>query len=681
MTGIITMQRLSRNIDFNKSDMMNTTYNQLICEQIYKENMRLQDKTLLYCPPYHDGATCWPPILAGTKAQMPCPSSYEGQMYNPNENASKECLENGNWSSKSNYIPCLLTRDSSTLDLTMVLRCIFLTGYSLSCACLCLALIIFYIFKSLKCMRNTIHSHLFVALMIKACAWSISYIFVEFTDINQFKDDTKLTINNLLNITISLQAFGSLAIFVWMFIEGLYLCLIVYYAFWVEKMKFWPYALLGWGLPTILITIRTIMNYIRHPTEFWLFYGTDVYLITIPALILLGLNVIFLIIILYALNDKLRKRDITTNIDANIHSNNNNNNNNNDVTYDTEFQKQNHPISPNDPYENYSNIVNYTTNIQPLVTITNHRTNFISLSNKQNNYYCNSLKQRKFLSFHIKSKSNLNQDTTNNDKNEQNISSIIPTNNVSLDMNQDTTYNNDEQNNSSITNTNNIFLDMNQDTTNKENELNNSSIIPTNNLSLDMNQNTTNKKNEQNNSSIINTNNNNLTKINGSYITQYKRRFQSLPNTNLSLLTDLSNDDQHRFFHKFSRNTSYRSSQISDISRFELPGTTRVRLAKLIGRISGREFVKTVKASLTLMPLLGIPEIIFITPYHPYLKPGFDIINAFLTSTQGIWVTLLYCFLTKEVRRQFRKQLKTRTLRTSLHPHRRSARMNKRQSS
>lgn len=44
-------------------------------------------------------------------------------------------------------------------------------------------------------MRNTIHSHLFVALMIKACAWSISYIFVEFIDINQFKDDTKLTIN------------------------------------------------------------------------------------------------------------------------------------------------------------------------------------------------------------------------------------------------------------------------------------------------------------------------------------------------------------------------------------------------------------------------------------------------------------------------------------------------------
>ncbi|CAH8624438.1 unnamed protein product [Schistosoma margrebowiei] len=615
MTGITIIQRLTRNMDFNKSEKINITYNQYICEQIYEENIRLQDKSLLYCPPYHDGATCWPPVLAGTIVQMPCPSSYEGQMYNPNENASKECLENGNWSSKSNYIPCLLTMDSSTLDLTMILRCIFLTGYSLSCTCLCLALIIFYIFKSLKCMRNTIHSHLFVALMIKACAWSISYIFVEFIDINQFKDDTKLTINSLLNVTISLQAFGSLAIFVWMFIEGLYLCLIVYYAFWVEKMKFWPYALLGWGLPTILISIRTIMNYIRHPTEFWLFYGTDVYLLTIPALILLSLNVIFLIIILYALNDKLRKRIITTNIDANTYHNNNNNDNNdnnNDENYDIELQKPNRTLSITDTYVNDLKLGNYST-IQPLTNIKDHRIGFMSLSNKHNHHNdYNFSTKRKSLSFYKKSNLNLNN---NNDE-------IL----------------------------NKISEDINHDTTN----------------------------NEQNNSSIIHMKN--INEMNYSHIIQPKRRFQSLPNTQFSL-SDLSNDEQQRFFHKTNRNVSYRSSQISDISRFELPGTTRVRLAKLIGRISGREFVKTVKASLTLMPLLGIPEIIFITPYHPYLKPAFDIINAFLTSTQGIWVTLLYCFLTKEVRRQFKKLLKTRSLRTSLHPHRRSARMNKRQSS
>ncbi|CAH8548086.1 unnamed protein product [Schistosoma turkestanicum] len=364
-----------------------------------------------------------------------------------------------------------------------------------------------------------------------------------------------------------------------MFIEGLYLCLIVYCAFWIEKMKFWPYALFGWGLPAILITIRTIMNYIRHPTEFWLFYGTDVYLLTIPSLILLGLNVIFLIIILYALNNKLRKRAITTSIDAN------NMNSNNENNCDMELQKYNRRMSTYafiHSYENYPIIGNdsLVQQQQPLENMKDYRTGLMSFTNKQrtntnnnNNdcYYFNP-RQRKSLSFHKKPDSNLNAKDTINKISEEEVVAV------------------------------------HQDTTN----------------------------NEQNNSinSIVNIDN--KSGVNCLPKSQPKRRFRSLPNTRLSL-SDSSNCDQQSFFHKTGRSASYRSSQLSDISRFELSGTTRVRLAKLIGRISGREFVKTVKASLTLMPLLGIPEIIFITPYHPYLKPGFDIINAFLTSTQVIF--------------------------------------------
>ncbi|VDP17348.1 unnamed protein product [Schistosoma margrebowiei] len=438
------------------------------------------------------------------------------------------------------------------------------------------------------------------------------------------------------------------------------------------------FMLLGTHQQGVSVILRQLLSPDGFDPVFWLFYGTDVYLLTIPALILLSLNVIFLIIILYALNDKLRKRIITTNIDANTYHNNNDNNNN--ENYDIELQKPNRTLSITDTYVNDLKLGNDST-IQPLSNIKDHRIGFMSLSNKHNHHNdYNFSTKRKSLSFYKKSNLNLNN---NNDE-------IL----------------------------NKISEDINHDTTN----------------------------NEQNNSSIIHMKN--INEMNYSHIIQPKRRFQSLPNTQL-LLSDLSNDEQQRFFHKTNRNVSYRSSQISDISRFELPGTTRVRLAKLIGRISGREFVmglfdltwnpegkwkrgrpkntlrreieadmkrmnynwkeleriaqdrvvwrmlvsglysftgsnrrnKTVKASLTLMPLLGIPEIIFITPYHPYLKPAFDIINAFLTSTQGIWVTLLYCFLTKEVRRQFKKLLKTRSLRTSLHPHRRSARMNKRQSS
>ncbi|RTG81737.1 uncharacterized protein DC041_0001725, partial [Schistosoma bovis] len=230
------------------------------------------------------------------------------------------------------------------------------------------------------------------------------------------------------------------------------------------------------------------------------------------------------------LNDKLRKRVITTNIDANTYNNNNDNtNDNNDENYDTELQKPNRTLSIIDTYVNDSKLGNYST-IQPLTNIKDHRIGFMSLSNRRYHNYCNPSTKRKSLSFHRKSNSNLNN----------NNNGIL--NEISEDINQDTT--NNEQNNSSINNVKNI------------------------------------------------------PEMNCSHIIQPKRRFQSLPNTQLSsslLLssssTDLPNDEQQRFFHKASRNVSYRSSQISDISRFELPGTTRVRLAKLIGRISGREFV------------------------------------------------------------------------------------------
>ncbi|KAH8856682.1 Corticotropin-releasing factor receptor 1 [Schistosoma japonicum] len=167
--------------------------------------------------------------------------------------------------------------------------------------------------------------------------------------------------------------------------------------------------------------------------------------------------------------------------------------------------------------------------------------------------------------------------------------------------------------------------------------------------SNDLHEITTNNKQISSN----NDNNNNSSKMNDIHIVHTQRRIHSLPNTrtsstsspistnydlqqnDCSFYSKLNNNLSHHH-NRISRDASGRSSQISDISRFELPGTTRIRLAKLIGRISGREFVKT-----------------------------------------GIWVTLLYCFLTKEVRRQFTKRLKMRSLRTSLHPHRRSARMNK----
>ncbi|KAL5967745.1 hypothetical protein TSMEX_004513, partial [Taenia solium] len=46
---------------------------------------------------------------------------------------------------------------------------------------------------------------------------------------------------------------------------------------------------------------------------------------------------------------------------------------------------------------------------------------------------------------------------------------------------------------------------------------------------------------------------------------------------------------------------------------------------------------KSLKACLTLIPLLGIPQVIFIVPYHSSVVQIFTYVNAVVTSTQVGW--------------------------------------------
>ncbi|KAM3187777.1 hypothetical protein ACTXT7_001620 [Hymenolepis weldensis] len=67
-----------------------------------------------------------------------------------------------------------------------------------------------------------------------------------------------------------------------------------------------------------------------------------------------------------------------------------------------------------------------------------------------------------------------------------------------------------------------------------------------------------------------------------------------------------------------------------------------------------------------LVPLLGIPQVIFIVPYHPSVIQIFSYINAVVTATQGFWVALIYCFLNEEVQILLRKSCNKFLLRNHL---------------
>ena len=54
------------------------------------------------CPPMWDGASCFPPTLAGQTAILPCMDNFGGTFYSP-----KCKLTNKNIKSKTKTIPCL----------------------------------------------------------------------------------------------------------------------------------------------------------------------------------------------------------------------------------------------------------------------------------------------------------------------------------------------------------------------------------------------------------------------------------------------------------------------------------------------------------------------------------------------------------------------------------------------
>ncbi|CAG0893860.1 unnamed protein product [Cyprideis torosa] len=96
-------------------------------------------------------------------------------------------------------------------------------------------------------------------------------------------------------------------------------------------------------------------------------------------------------------------------------------------------------------------------------------------------------------------------------------------------------------------------------------------------------------------------------------------------------------------------------SQILTV-RFVSEGVQKVLITKLrsqssLGSAESQQYLKAAKALFVLIPLLGGTYLIVLAgPSEGKSGMIFRHIQAFLLSTQGLWVSLLYCFFNSEVR-------------------------------
>uniref|UniRef100_T1JMP7 G-protein coupled receptors family 2 profile 2 domain-containing protein n=1 Tax=Strigamia maritima TaxID=126957 RepID=T1JMP7_STRMM len=111
---------------------------------------------------------------------------------------------------------------------------------------------------------------------------------------------------------------------------------------------------------------------------------------------------------------------------------------------------------------------------------------------------------------------------------------------------------------------------------------------------------------------------------------------------------------------KMVKTTELKMILVGKINLIFLVNILRILITRLQSqdRIESQQLKKTIKATIVLFPLLGIPNLIF------FLNPGggdvfenaYMISNAILQSSQGISVSILYCFLDKEVLNAIRKK-------------------------
>ncbi|XP_016948715.1 PDF receptor isoform X1 [Drosophila biarmipes] len=294
-------------------------------------------QTGLYCNWTWDTLLCWPPTPAGVLARMNCPGGFHG--VDTRKFAIRKCELDGRWGSRPNatevsppgwtdYGPCykpeiirLMQQMGSKdfdlyIDIARKTRTLEIVGLCLSLFALIVSLLIFCTFRSLRNNRTKIHKNLFVAMVLQVIIRLTLYL-------DQFRRGNKEAATNtslsvientpyLCEASYVLLEYARTAMFMWMFIEGLYLHNMVTVAVFQGSFPLKFFSRLGWGFPILMTTVWARCTVMYMDTSLgeclWNYNLTPYYwILEGPRLAVILLNFCFLVNIIRVLVMKLRQ--------------------------------------------------------------------------------------------------------------------------------------------------------------------------------------------------------------------------------------------------------------------------------------------------------------------------------------------------------------------------------------
>lgn len=291
------------------------------CVDFYKNFSYVPE--IEYCNPIFDNELCWPPTPAGSNVTKFCPQK---KGTNATQFAYRICKPDAQWDYNNitnmqakgytYYDNCYLPRLRDLINMCKVLdfqtctkvgyntRIIEMVGLGVSLLSLAFSLFIFFRYRVLRNNRTKIHKNLFLSTILQTFIRLVIYID------QSFEDKVIETTPYLCESFYVLLEYAKTAMFMWMFIEGLYLhnviTVTVFQEYSYMKLYFW----LGWTLPLALTIVWVVIMIVcTENTGCWyLYYFLPYYwILEGPRLTVIIVNLLFLLNIVRVLVVKLRE--------------------------------------------------------------------------------------------------------------------------------------------------------------------------------------------------------------------------------------------------------------------------------------------------------------------------------------------------------------------------------------
>ncbi|XP_044044448.1 secretin receptor [Siniperca chuatsi] len=279
---------------------------------LLKSHKATENNISVHCKVMWDNLNCWPTASLGETVSQPCP-----EFFNSEGEVHRNCTANG-WTdplvphedacgNALNETLHFLEESSDSHLYFSYVKTMYTAGYTLSLISLTIAITIFCLFRKLHCTRNYIHIQLFISFILRA-------IFIFIRDSLLFTNEELYHCDYYpvaCKVVLMFSNYSILANYSWLLVEGHFLFTLVSRSFFSLKKHFAWYIVLSWGLPFIVIVFWGCAKYFyedegcwetrRHEWIWWI--------LRVPVLLTISMNLVFFLGILRILVNKLRMPD------------------------------------------------------------------------------------------------------------------------------------------------------------------------------------------------------------------------------------------------------------------------------------------------------------------------------------------------------------------------------------